>query len=299
MSLVFQRLDNRGTVIDVDPWLRGLFPDESDDVLLRRVKMESAYVKLYGRRLELSRSLAAWVFGEAAPKAMVMIDGDAFITEFVINSRDVSGRRSSMLFFGYMPRDASPQTFQHARSRLMTLVRRNGLDARSYESAWTPLEASLHRVSRERLGSPRRPIFVPELEPSSGRFEPPDAVTIEERKATTADDLGGVTQDPATQVGSEATAVSRESGRDDPSRRDEDAPAGQDDLAGGAAPEHRSDGGGRSEPPAASRCVDSDVDVGGEVDVDEQGQRPDQARSDETALPRSPKSPPWSHREGV
>jgi hypothetical protein len=163
VSLVFQRLDNRGTVIDADPLLGHRYPAESDAALRRRVKLESAYVKLYGEELGLSSSIFGRIVGSVPPKVMIMVDGDAFVAEFLTESWDAAGRRSSVLFFGYLPRDVSGGGLDHAQARLRDLFWSiDGLDARSIPSAWHSLRASLERVGREPVGQPRRPGLVPD-----------------------------------------------------------------------------------------------------------------------------------------
>jgi hypothetical protein len=173
VSFICQRLDNRGTVIAVDPVLADRYPTESDADLYRRVKLESAYVKMYGKELAPSRSPWTWLLNGPAPAATVIVDGDAFVVDFPVDSRDVEGRRSGMLCFGHLPRDRSVG-LSRARDRLAYVMDSiDGLDFRRFPFVWERLSFSLDRLSRERSGQACRPKFRPlPYVPPSGSNSP-------------------------------------------------------------------------------------------------------------------------------
>lgn len=102
ISFIFQQRDNRGTVIDADPRMKYLYPNETIEQIERRVKIESVMVKVHGAQVNDNSIFAKW-FGGGTHDVVVILDGNAFVAEFPLDRYDAAGRRSAIVIFGYLP----------------------------------------------------------------------------------------------------------------------------------------------------------------------------------------------------
>ena len=160
LSYIYQRLDNSGTVIDVDPRLRDYFPGEDDHALKERVKIESVNVKLMGREMRPDKhAVGVARRSKSAAEARVLIDGDAFVVEFPVDQVDSVGRRASVLCFGYLPRSKDPESMEGAHARhASALAELTGED--DARSEWQLLRAALEYLMDRHVGERARPAFV-------------------------------------------------------------------------------------------------------------------------------------------
>jgi hypothetical protein len=161
VSFVFQRQDNHGTEIDLDPRLKYVAPNEAPDQLVRRIKIESAMVKLYGTRVATRNQVQRFISG-GDPLSLI-VDGDAFTAEFPLELQDDANRQSVVVVFGYLP--FAPQTFGVNEMRRLRTFLLRVIGGKETKAEGELFRRSIDAVAKLRPYRPHRPIFRPIEEP--------------------------------------------------------------------------------------------------------------------------------------
>lgn len=192
VSFVFQRLDNLGTIVHVDPRLASQYPDDGTAELERRVKVESTMVKVFGKTIQTPQpglfnrvrkgvsDLIDSVAQQPPPPEIdgpvVITDGDAFVVEFPLdNIKDSAGRRSGLLLFGYR---ASKYTYSTELVRLDDFLKRKDVaGGRAFEAERDRLRLALEALQNSVLrDNQRRPVLATTLDSrAASNATPPDA----------------------------------------------------------------------------------------------------------------------------